>query len=712
MKTTHDGVTFSVVGDPEVDSACSRRSSFVSRQRRTRRNSDIRSFLASGIGFLADAYDFFIIDSVFEIIKNTSATPDSDQYHSIVATATLVGAVIGQLGFGLGADFIGRRLMFLSTSILVIFGSLASAVVGIGYQDVDHRFPIFYQLAICRFLLGVGIGGEYPLSATVSVEALDHDESDLGDEKQLLLGSTERDCCWFLRQKPNSLAAVFSLQGAGLLLSSAVMMFSLVIGTPLEMTWRICLAVGAIPSAIAFYLRWRMHETKAFKKATEHFYSDTDSSTCTSITMPQLDAGAAETPRLAEGTRQDMTPSAICNAAYFHCEKLDDITLNSSCPATTLTPATPDAKSSSSGDSTLSSVATVNPTDATSDVAGLQYSSVPVITKVRKRMSIASRFAKHCKKCAKILYTFRYALLGSSLSWFLIDVTLYGVANFKTNLSTTLLGTEEPHVPATRRLLIAEDIVTAPVGVRPFDTDVLGWHPIAADVVTVGYPDFQRPRRLLDSQPRKITESQIRASVLKATAVGSLFPLVGIPGYILSIFFIHKTGTRQLQLYGFYLVAAVFAVMSFIHFLGYSVLWVNICLLGLTFFFSNFGPNTTTYILPTQLYPTIVRATCHGFSAAMGKAGAVAGTVIVKRVQEHFGLKWLFFSCAAVALVGAAVTHLFVKSDAESKRILNEAEQRYTLKNRHNKLTVASPHDVEVALFLPQVSPQSEDCRP
>lgn len=39
-----------------------------------------------------------------------------------------------------------------------------------------------------------------------------------------------------------------------------------------------------------------------------------------------------------------------------------------------------------------------------------------------------------------------------------------------------------------------------------------------------------------------------------------------------------------------------------------------------------FGPNATTWLLPGEVFPTDIRATCHGISAATGKVGAlVAG---------------------------------------------------------------------------------------
>jgi len=46
---------------------------------------------------------------------------------------------------------------------------------------------------------------------------------------------------------------------------------------------------------------------------------------------------------------------------------------------------------------------------------------------------------------------------------------------------------------------------------------------------------------------------------------------------------------------------------------------------GLTFFFANFGPNSTTFIVPAEVFPARLRSTCHGISAAAGKAGAIIG---------------------------------------------------------------------------------------
>jgi MFS family permease len=78
----------------------------------------------------------------------------------------LAGAIVGQLGFGAIADLIGRRSVFIMTCTIVITGSILSATV------VDSAsFGLYAQLSLWRFLLGVGVGGEYPLSAAVTAES-------------------------------------------------------------------------------------------------------------------------------------------------------------------------------------------------------------------------------------------------------------------------------------------------------------------------------------------------------------------------------------------------------------------------------------------------------------------------------------------------------------------------------------------------------------
>ncbi|GLJ42666.1 hypothetical protein SUGI_0884430 [Cryptomeria japonica] len=98
-----------------------------------------------------------------------------------------------------------------------------------------------------------------------------------------------------------------------------------------------------------------------------------------------------------------------------------------------------------------------------------------------------------------------------------------------------------------------------------------------------------------------------------------------IPGYWFTVFLIDHIGRFVIQLIGFFFMSAFMLVLAIMydywrgHKYGFLVMY------AFTFFFANFGPNSTTFIVPAELFPARFRSTCHGISAAMGKAGAIVG---------------------------------------------------------------------------------------
>ena len=97
---------------------------------------------------------------------------------------------------------------------------------------------------------------------------------------------------------------------------------------------------------------------------------------------------------------------------------------------------------------------------------------------------------------------------------------------------------------------------------------------------------------------------------------------------------------------------------------------------GLSFFFSNCGPNTTTFVLPSEVFPTEVRATCHGISAAAGKIGAVVGGAALRPVLDSHGLGTVMVVCGAVALLGFACTYALIEVRAMAVNHVGGAETR------------------------------------
>jgi len=103
--------------------------------------------------------------------------------------------------------------------------------------------------------------------------------------------------------------------------------------------------------------------------------------------------------------------------------------------------------------------------------------------------------------------------------------------------------------------------------------------------------------------------------------------------------------------------------------------WLFLVLYGLTFFITNAGPNTTTFVLPSESFPTRIRATYHGISAASGKAGAALGAILMAAILDSAGLEIVLYCCAIVAMLGAILTS-FATIETYN-RSLEEIEQEH-----------------------------------
>lgn len=173
----------------------------------------LSSVLIAGAGFMCDAYDLFIMNVVLVVmgceygVTSSDTEPSSPSSvcelsardKSVLASAVLVGSIVGQLLFGVLADGVGRRRGFILTLSILIVGATLSALA----QPV-LSLDLFAVLALARFVLGVGVGGEYPLSATVSSEATVNSEG-----------------------RGRRVSAVFAMQGVGLIIAPTVVLILL-----------------------------------------------------------------------------------------------------------------------------------------------------------------------------------------------------------------------------------------------------------------------------------------------------------------------------------------------------------------------------------------------------------------------------------------------------------------------------------------------------
>src|ERR1019366_6203864 len=183
--------------------------------------------LIAGMGFFTDAYDLFVIGVVVALL--TTQWHLSTGQISLLNSVTLAASAVGALVFGRVADILGRKKIYGFEVLILAIGAIASALS-----------PNYTFLLVSRIILGLGIGGDYPVSATIMSE---------------YSGTKSRG---------RMVGLVFAMQGAGLIVGPLVASILLGSGISDDYAWRILLALGAIPGLAVFYLRRQIHETPRF----------------------------------------------------------------------------------------------------------------------------------------------------------------------------------------------------------------------------------------------------------------------------------------------------------------------------------------------------------------------------------------------------------------------------------------------------------------
>lgn len=119
------------------------------------------------------------------------------------------------------------------------------------------------------------------------------------------------------------------------------------------------------------------------------------------------------------------------------------------------------------------------------------------------------------------------------------------------------------------------------------------------------------------------------------TAVGNIIIVCAgaIPGYWVTVALVDTWGRKPIQLMGFIILTILFIVLGFAH--AYLSGSAQLALYVLAQFFFNFGPNSTTFIVPGECFPTRYRSTSHGISAASGKVGAIVAQVAIGTLRTR-----------------------------------------------------------------------------
>jgi MFS family permease len=189
----------------------------------------IKALIGSALGYAMDGFDLLILGFMLRMISADLGLNPA-QGASLV-TATLIGAVIGGIVFGMLSDRIGRvRVLTYTIVVFAVFTGLCGFARG------------YYDLLLYRGLAGVGLGGEFGIGMALVAEA------------------------WPATMRARASSYVGLGWQLGVLAAAIV--------TPILLpliTWRGMFMLGIFPAVAAYFIRKSLHEPEVFvRKSHNH----------------------------------------------------------------------------------------------------------------------------------------------------------------------------------------------------------------------------------------------------------------------------------------------------------------------------------------------------------------------------------------------------------------------------------------------------------
>jgi MFS family permease len=188
-----------------------------------------KALAGSALGYAMDGFDLLILGFMLRTIASDLHL--SPAQSASLVTATLIGAVIGGIGFGMLSDRLGRvRILTWTIVVFAVFTGLCAFAQG------------YWDLLAYRTLAGVGLGGEFGIGMALVAEA------------------------WPASKRARASSYVGLGWQTGVLVAA--------IATPLLLPvigWRGMFALGVFPAVVAYFIRASLHEPEVFvERSKDH----------------------------------------------------------------------------------------------------------------------------------------------------------------------------------------------------------------------------------------------------------------------------------------------------------------------------------------------------------------------------------------------------------------------------------------------------------
>jgi PHS family inorganic phosphate transporter-like MFS transporter len=562
------------------------------------------------------SYNAVNVSIVLPLLKYSLSTSHSIQFDeeqdSIVASSLLAGMIFGQLFGGYLGDAVGRRNAMMMVMTLQIGGSLGGAFLSVGESALE-------QLALWRFVLGMGAGGVYPLAAVMSAENCNDEEDEMtcrsttnnetticrdakmGYEPTLAEESlNDHDAKTTSDEEIRSfqrVALTFSMQGLGFITVPLLSYPMLALHWNIDLIWRLLLGLGAVPGLFVMYLRlFRQKEERkiiADSAKKEHRRSEIGSLELTQPTVEEESSSSAkeDAPASLQSTVSTLFNDMVEGDPSLHVDEDHQMAL----------------VDNSHLDDSDRYEGFDDPTSG--------FKDEPESNINEQRPSLWASIKDEPNLAAK--------LVGTAGTWFLFDVLFYGNTLFEPVVLEAAFGSKEDVEDGYTLLLMA---------VR--DSLMISLLSLPGYFVTV----------MLIGKRTCVCQSLRSRSTSRCSGICS--PCTQTPAFI--------------QMQGFLVMFLLYLIIGLYWTSLSNIQWLLLLLYAGSFFFANYGPNSTTFLLPSVTYSKECRSTLNGISAAAGKFGALVGASAFEPAADRWGESVVMMVCAVFSLFGFCLTKGFV----------------------------------------------------